>query len=69
MNDENDQRKLGMKVNNMNITNGMEANDFQQPKFKIKNQTNYIQNLTKQFIIFLGLPWKPKLGWIVILEQ
>ena len=29
MNDENEQRTIGMKVNNMNITNGMEANDFQ----------------------------------------
>jgi hypothetical protein len=29
MDDENEQRKIGMKMNNMNITNGMEANDFQ----------------------------------------
>jgi hypothetical protein len=29
MYDENEQRKTGMKVNDMNITNGMEANDFQ----------------------------------------
>lgn len=29
MDDENEQKKTGMKVNNMNITNGMDANDFQ----------------------------------------
>lgn len=29
MDDENEQKKTGMKVNNMNITNGMNANDFQ----------------------------------------
>jgi hypothetical protein len=29
MYDENEQRKTGMKVNDMNITNGMEANDLQ----------------------------------------
>lgn len=29
MDDGNEQRKTGMKVNNMTISNGMEANDFQ----------------------------------------
>ena len=29
MDDESKQRKIGMKVNIMNITNGMKANDFQ----------------------------------------
>ena len=29
MDEESEQRKIGMKVNNMNITNNMKTNDFQ----------------------------------------
>jgi len=48
MDDESKQRKTGMKMNIMNITNGMKANDFQWPKFKIKKPNKLYPKFNKK---------------------
>jgi len=54
MDDENEQRKTGMKVNNMNITNGMEANGFQWPEFKIKKSNKLLPKFNKTIYHIFG---------------
>jgi len=45
MDDENKQRKNVMKVNNMNITNGMEAKKLSMTKIQVKNTKKFTSKI------------------------